>query len=292
MRSTNNGLSFSAPLNVSKAPGRSEDPAISASGPYVYIAWNDNRPTATASLQLYFMSSSDYGVTWTVPEALTSSTIQSYSPSCFANPAQPGYVVVGSAITVPPSAHVQISSTSGNSFALNVSLTPVQCLYPQFALDYPYIFMVCQSWPSGPPWEINYTMSPDYGVTWSPLVSVIAASDPSPNITAKPFISVSAGVLHLLYWNVSVGIGQIWYTQNNVAANNTWAPTPGPTPAPSGAPTNTGAPSNPQSKAPSVAQKTPTTAANGLDPGVASLAQTLWAALVIPILHSLYVLAA
>jgi len=227
LRSTNAGTNFGPVTNLSNAPGRSEDPAMSASGSNVYVAWNDNRPTETAFLQLYFMSSSNYGVTWTTPMPLTSSAIQSYSPACFANPAQPAYVVAGSAISSPTGVHVQISSNSGNSFALNLSITTAQCLYPQFAIDYPNLYMACQGWPNGPPFVINYTSSPDWGVTWTQPITVVSDPNASPNVTAKPFISVSAGVLHMIYWNLSSDIGQIWYIQNTLgAAGATSAPTP------------------------------------------------------------------
>ena len=62
-RSTDNGTTWDSTFRISNAPGRSEDPSITAADGYVYLAWNDNRIDSNI-MQTWYRRSTDNGVTW------------------------------------------------------------------------------------------------------------------------------------------------------------------------------------------------------------------------------------
>lgn len=67
LKSTDNGNSWSPHQQITFAAGRSEDEAITAEGPDVFMSWNDNR---TGQMQIFYKHSGDYGTTWSQDTAL------------------------------------------------------------------------------------------------------------------------------------------------------------------------------------------------------------------------------
>ncbi len=61
IRSVDNGTTFGEPLNLSKNPGFSEHPQLSASGSSVYAVWADNTP---GNREVLFSRSADNGTTF------------------------------------------------------------------------------------------------------------------------------------------------------------------------------------------------------------------------------------
>ncbi len=61
LKSTDNGNSWNPHQQITFAAGRSEDEAITAEGPNVFMSWNDNR---TGQMQIFYKHSGDYGTTW------------------------------------------------------------------------------------------------------------------------------------------------------------------------------------------------------------------------------------
>ncbi len=64
--STNDGQTWMSEVNLSNAPplNSSSWPTIAAINNFVYVAWHDNRNGAA---DIYFVASTDYGVTWSTP---------------------------------------------------------------------------------------------------------------------------------------------------------------------------------------------------------------------------------
>jgi len=82
----------------------------------------------------------------------------------------------------------------------------MKCYYPSLAMEYPNIYMVCTNY---------FAFSLDFGNTWNGCALAI------PQVN-RIFISLSNGLLHVLYMNTTLPTTQIWYTQ---------APAPGGGPA-------------------------------------------------------------
>jgi len=73
----------------------------------------------------------------------------------------------------------------------------MRCYYPSLAMQYPNIYMVCTNY---------FAFSFDFGNTWNGCALAI------PHIN-RPFLSVSDGLVHVLYMNTTLTTVQIWYTQ-------------------------------------------------------------------------------
>lgn len=66
LKSTDSGLSWSTPQNITNNIGHSNTPCIEVIGDYVYFTWSDNSNSAPAfdNSEIYFKWSSDKGITW------------------------------------------------------------------------------------------------------------------------------------------------------------------------------------------------------------------------------------
>jgi len=82
--SSDNGGHWGNVKRITHANGRSEDPAMSAFGNSVYMAWNDNRATL-GPLQLFYIYSKDNGVNWGPETAMSTAPSECYSPTVYAS---------------------------------------------------------------------------------------------------------------------------------------------------------------------------------------------------------------
>ena len=67
--STDNGVNFSTPINLSNNAGQSQFPVIAANGNQVYIAWEDD---SSGDADIFFAVSNDSGATFSTPTNLSS----------------------------------------------------------------------------------------------------------------------------------------------------------------------------------------------------------------------------
>ncbi len=70
-RSTDNGATFSAPVNISGNLGTSELPVVSASGTDVFLAWSDN---TSGNFEILFSRSTDNGANFSSPVNLSNNS--------------------------------------------------------------------------------------------------------------------------------------------------------------------------------------------------------------------------
>ena len=75
--STDNGLTFSTPDNLSENTGRSEDPQISLEGNNVYVVWEFITP---GNSDIFFAFSTNNGQTFSTPDNLSENTGDSEDP--------------------------------------------------------------------------------------------------------------------------------------------------------------------------------------------------------------------
>ncbi|HZB16569.1 MAG TPA: sialidase family protein, partial [Nitrososphaeraceae archaeon] len=76
-RSTDGGLTFSGPDNISETTGNSRSAQISVEGNNVYVVWLDETP---GNNEIFFARSTDGGLTFTDPENISENTETSGSP--------------------------------------------------------------------------------------------------------------------------------------------------------------------------------------------------------------------
>jgi hypothetical protein len=184
LRSIDNGTTWSGHQQLTVSSGRSEDEAIAAQGPDVFMSWNDNR---NGALQIFYKHSSDYGVTWD-PDVLVNSE-PSYGTMVCADGANLDIPSAGA-----PSGHYQIhlnqSINSGATWGADMDLTndPANTYYyPYMVRDSSDLHMTFVKSGAGG----QYLHSGDGGATWDAPFNLGYS-----NIT--PFIAYTGCVLHII----------------------------------------------------------------------------------------------
>lgn len=77
-RSTNAGVTWSSPINLTNDPGVSMGPCVGASGSAVHVTWEDNRD---GNYEIYYRRSTDNGASWGLDTRLTSNSAASTGSS-------------------------------------------------------------------------------------------------------------------------------------------------------------------------------------------------------------------
>ena len=196
LRSTDNGVTWSAHQQITFATGRSEDEAITAQGADIFMAWNDNRNT---TMQIWYKHSGDNGVTWDSDVLINSEP--SYGTMVSAN---------GTNIDIPssgaPSGHYQVhlnqSANTGATWGPDLNLTNDVAntyYYPYMVRDGADLHVTCVKSIVGG----MYIHSADGGVTWSTPYSIGSAG-------ITPFVAVTGCVVHIVWDNA----GHIYYERN------------------------------------------------------------------------------
>ena len=86
-RSTNGGLTFGDPENISENTGSSTNPQISSDGNNVYVVWSDNT-TTTGINDIFFARSTNGGLTFSDPENISENTGNSINPQISSSTSQ------------------------------------------------------------------------------------------------------------------------------------------------------------------------------------------------------------
>jgi len=200
-----------------RAKGRCEDPAITASGDDVDLVWNDNRDVEPGKgMAVYFRHSGDRGVTWGPETALTKAPQYTYFPTIF-----PSKGNIDVAFGDRSGEHYEVyythSGDGGTSWSKALQLTQSTRgqFYPTIVRDGVNVLLTCFG--DG---GLKYFHSGDGGTTWDPAV-VLATGNPS-----LPFITVTEGVVHVIWRDMRDGHGAIYYKRSapgNVALTATAA---------------------------------------------------------------------
>ncbi len=211
-KSTDCGKTWDAIQQISNAPGRSEDPSISASGDYVHIAWNDNR---TGIMQTFYRRSPDKGVTWGPETQLTTTTGFTYMPMLYADDSNVDLVWGDRRNGKDFELYHKHSGDFGLTWEAAECLMPgVKGGYPAIARDGKNVHIV---WPGA---GLFYLHSGDGGATWDPVVTLLPGAF-GPGRVPYAFIAVSGPALHVIWADHRDGHGAIYYKSSPTANADT-----------------------------------------------------------------------
>lgn len=205
--STNNGVTWSSPQNISHSPTRPEMPKVAVDGNNVHVVWDDNNPAPT---EILYAKSTDSGAHWSSPRNISSTSEISESQSIG---------VDGNNIHVvwrdpnPGNWEILYTKSTDNgatwSSPQNISNTLASSGTTAIAVEGSNLKVV---WADAEPgnWEILYTRSSDNGATWSSPQNISGSADTS--ILAD--IAVHGSKAQILWSESPPGDWDIMYTKS------------------------------------------------------------------------------
>ncbi len=205
-RSVDNGMTWDTVQQISNALGRSEDPSITASGSYVYMAWNDNR---TGIMQTWYRSSSDNGLTWGPETQRSHAATFAYFPMIHA---------------VGPNVDIANGERLGNTYQIffmhspdfGATWAPEQqvtfgtgtAAYPTIARNDHSVDMVYSSFGA----NAAYINSTDGGLTWSAPDAIASAA----NKPGSTFIVKVGDTNHIIWLDSRNGFPAVYYKRSKI----------------------------------------------------------------------------
>src|SRR3984893_3507673 len=133
-RSTDGGVTFSTPKNVSSSTGFSSNPRISVdSQGAINVVWVDNTP---GNQDIFFSRSTDNGLTFSTPQNLSNDTADSGNPQ-MAVDASGNISVVWENENITFGIFFSQSNDGGATFSkpVNLATNPTGSFSPQLAVD-------------------------------------------------------------------------------------------------------------------------------------------------------------
>jgi len=213
-RSTDNGATF-GDLEMISDPGHySTGGALASFNNMVYCVWRVSTPAS----KFFYKRSTDSGTTWSDSVGL-SFTGQLWSPMIYASSVNDVTLAVSVANqSTPYTKHIftMVSNDGGKTFSVPYDHTPptTKCgeIFPSlWQLGSSIHLVYSYGNGCGAPCIVKYTMSKDYGKTWSSVQNLAQT-----NITYEIFISVSGSVVHITYSNIQNNTNSysVYYTRN------------------------------------------------------------------------------
>ena len=198
VKSTDSGVTFSSPINLSNTAETSDNPQISASGNNVYITWQEriSRSSDGGNSEIFFVKSTDSGSTFssTVNVSNTSSQSHSFQMKTFGS----NIYVVWRDTTDPVNGGIYFAKSidNGNTFSSPQNVNNISGYS-----DYPYVDVsgnnVYVTWTIEPIGKVNqayFAKSTDNGNTFSSPINL----SKNPTDTRSRQISASGNNVYVL----------------------------------------------------------------------------------------------
>jgi len=207
-RSTDSGLSWTAPKRLTWNPENSRYPSIAAdSGSGIYIVWDDD---SKGNYEIYFKKSIDWGSSWSAVKRLTWNSGGSYIPDI--DISSGGGIHVTWFDNTPTNTEIfyKRSTDGGSNWSALTRLTwdTSSSDSPSIAADSGSgIHIVWSDYNFGN-WEVNHKLSTDSGSTWGGKNRLTwnSGNSSSPTIDGD-----SSGGIHVVWNDNTPGNSEIYY---------------------------------------------------------------------------------
>ncbi|MCC7159354.1 MAG: T9SS type A sorting domain-containing protein [Ignavibacteria bacterium] len=216
-RSTNRGDSWSADTRLSSTPHFSGAPSIAANQSVVHITWQDQRTSGT--LEIYYLRSTDNGITWGPEVGLTNDPQSSYYPSISVSGTLV-YILWEDNRDGNYEIYFKRSTNSGANWSSDMRLTNNSAAsnYVSAACSGINIHCSWQDTRDGST-EIYYKNSTDAGVTWS--ADARLTNDPAASTGSN--ITVTGANVNVFWSDQRNGNYEIYFKRSTSGGSN-WGP--------------------------------------------------------------------
>jgi hypothetical protein len=210
-RSTDGGLTWGPDQRLTNDAATSERPSIAVTGTEpneeISVVWDDDRD---GDKEIYFVHSSDGGVTWQSQTRLTSSIGESEA-ACIGAFNSNVHVTWVDSRDGNSEIYYKKSTDSGLTWGDDMRLTndPVVSANPSIALSGNNIHIVWIDWRENNE-EVYYKHSTDNGTGWDTDTRLTD----NPANSENAFIAISGQVVHVLWQDKRNGNEDIFYKQN------------------------------------------------------------------------------
>jgi hypothetical protein len=204
-RSTNDGVSFDVPTNISNTPGFSDRPQIAASGSNVFVAWSDNNT-------LLFKASTNGGSSFGQNVTLSGNN-GILNPPQIAAAGSNVYLAWDSFVFPGPThAFFITSSNAGASFGNAIDLSPKSTSgsQPQMAVSGSNVYMAWSDTTSGNS-EVLFRPSKDNGATFGNATNLSNNSGES----GSQRIAASGNNVYITWRDASPGNYEVFLIVSN-----------------------------------------------------------------------------
>jgi hypothetical protein len=201
-RSTNNGTTWEPQQQISNANGRSEDPAIAATGNRVHLVWNDNRD---GTMEVYYRRSTNQGLTWDAETSLTHVPDNTYMPTIYLSGLHAD-VAYGNRKSGQFQVYHLHSGDGGSTWGADQQITETTNtgFYPAIARDGLNVHVAWTEMAGAP---VKYRHSGNGGASWEPVVALGSGG-------SIPFVAAGGESMHVIYVSQRDGHGAIYYVRN------------------------------------------------------------------------------
>jgi len=215
-RSLDSGSTWQAAKKLSNTEAYKGDPAIAASGSYIYVIWSDNSP---GKMDLYLRRSTDNGATWKALVQFTDNAGDSLYPAIVASNANV-YVAWQDETTGNAEIYFRRSSDYGATWQTAKMITDNygESQFPAIAVFAANVY-VCWSDNTPGHYETYFKRSTDGGAHWSGArrLSVTSAD------TLNPAIVVYGSLIFIVDWSGYTGTQSIYF-RRSTDGGATWDP--------------------------------------------------------------------
>lgn len=206
-RSTNSGASWGTDVRLTNNIAQSWYVSLSASGSYLYTAWQDNRD---ANYEIYFKRSTDDGLTWGADTRMTNNTGTSWYAS-IGSAGSLAHIVWEESRDGNYEIYYKRSTDNGLTWGTDTRLTNQisSSQKPSLSVSGSNLHIVWEEARDGNI-EIYYKRSSDGGLTWGSDTRLTNNTGTS----YHPFIAVNGLALHVTWYDNRDGNDEIYYKRD------------------------------------------------------------------------------